>query len=487
MAASGQSKTSIDLFAGCGGLTRGLEWAGFETLAFNELNKDAADSFSANFPASIRMEGDIRDALSEDLIENELLPLIEARGGLGFLCGGPPCQGYSGIGHRRTHAMSKRDIPTNHLYEEMIRAIRSLKPSVFLFENVEGILTSAWYDFSAEKNLVKKWKKGESHTMEDLRVFAESLEIDISSTEKKEMLEELEGSLAIVAQEYKKIHRGEIFRTVLKSFSEIEGYTAQPTLIHSYGFGVPQNRPRVMIMGIKNEIVEKLELSPSVFDPDSKSDSYSSQLRNNGGFFPIWDEENVDAPDLVDLLSDLDFEGWSSDSPYYKIEPVTPIQQFLREGVQTDEQGREILTDHEFSNHTAPVVERFQFMLDNGVTKKEDLPERMRTKKFNQRPLPPRWEDKPMMTVTSLPDDYVHYSRPRTFSVREWARMQTFPDKHVFCGNRTTGGERRAGNPTEGNWDRDLPKYTQVGNAVPPLLAKAIGETIGRYLDQFNN
>jgi hypothetical protein len=82
------------------------------------------------------------------------------------------------------------------------------------------------------------------------------------------------------------------------------------------------------------------------------------------------------------------------------------------------------------------------------------------------------------MTVTSLPDDYVHYSKPRTFSVREWARMQTFPDKHQFSGPRTTGGHRRAGNPTLGNWSRDVPKYTQIGNAVPPLLGKAIGERV---------
>ena len=100
----------------------------------------------------------------------------------------------------------------------------------------------------------------------------------------------------------------------------------------------------------------------------------------------------------------------------------------------------------------------------------------MRTKKFNQKPLPARWPEKPSMTVTSLPDDYVHYSKPRTFSVREWARLQTFPDKHIFCGKRTTGGSRRAGSPD--NWDREVPKYTQIGNAVPPLLGKAIGEKI---------
>jgi DNA (cytosine-5)-methyltransferase 1 len=413
--------TSIDLFAGCGGLTRGLEWAGFECLAFNELNKDAADSFAANFPDAIRLDGDIRDALTDEVVSGQLKPLIERKSGLDLLCGGPPCQGYSGIGHRRTHKLEKKDIPTNHLFYEMIRAISLLDPRVFLFENVEGILSGKWSEDGV---------------------------------------------------------KGEIFRDVLDAFSQIDGYYAQPTLIHSYGFGIPQNRPRVMILGIRNDIQEYSQIHSARFDQNMGDKSYAAQLRNNGGFFPRWDEDNIDALDVIDVLSDLDFESWSPEEPHYRKEPQTEFQKFLREGVDRDSEGRQILTDHEFSNHKLHVVERFQYMIDNNVTKKEDLPPHMRTEKFNQKPLPARWADKPTMTVTSLPDDYIHYLRPRTFSVREWARLQTFPDKHIFCGNRTTGGERRAGNPTEGNWDRDVPKYTQIGNAVPPLLAKAIGEWI---------
>ena len=122
-----------------------------------------------------------------------------------------------------------------------------------------------------------------------------------------------------------------------------------------------------------------------------------------------------------------------------------------------------------------------QDVLRRKITKKEDLPPEMRTKKFNQKPLPSKWSENPTMTVTSLPDDYIHYSKPRTFSVREWARIQTFPDRHIFCGKRTTGGSRRAG--SSDNWDREVSKYTQIGNAVPPLLAKAMGERVKEILD----
>ena len=84
--------------------------------------------------------------------------------------------------------------------------------------------------------------------------------------------------------------------------------------------------------------------------------------------------------------------------------------------------------------------------------------------------------------LTSLPDDIIHYSQPRILTVREWARFQTFPDWYQFAGKRTTGGIRRAGNPHLGIWDREVPKYTQIGNAVAVLLAKQIGKNIKKII-----
>ena len=78
--------------------------------------------------------------------------------------------------------------------------------------------------------------------------------------------------------------------------------------------------------------------------------------------------------------------------------------------------------------------------------------------------------------MTSLPDDYVHPTQPRILTVREWARLQGFPDWYRFHGKRTTGGVRRAGNPREGIFEREVPKYTQIGNAVPVNLAYEIGK-----------
>lgn len=415
--------TSVDLFSGCGGMSRGLENAGFHCLAFNEINKSAADSFQLNFPDALRFEGDIRTALSNEIIEKEIFPLVKNRD-IDLVCGGPPCQGFSGIGHRRSYAMERKEIPTNHLFYEMIRVIKKIKPNAFLFENVRGILSSKWT------------KEGE---------------------------------------------KGEIFRDVWNGFKEIEGYQVQPTLLHGYGFGVPQNRPRVMIMGIKNEIINHDDFNVTKFDETKKASTFHTQLKNNGGLFPIWNG-NL-APDIIDVLSDLDFEGWTQEKARHRKKPRTDFQRKMREKLGENWRKHE-LHDHSFSNHSERVKLKFEIMHENDGK----IPEEMKTKKFSQKIIPKKWGNKmPSITVTSMPDDYVHYSKPRTLSVREWARLQTFPDHHRFSGKRTTGGMRRAGNPRKGVWDREVPKYTQIGNAVPPMLAEAVGNRISEILNYQSN
>ena len=142
------------------------------------------------------------------------------------------------------------------------------------------------------------------------------------------------------------------------------------------------------------------------------------------------------------------------------------------------------LRDQEYSKHKLVVVEKFSHMLANGGK----IPEQFKTKKFSQRVLLARWgPQSPNITATSLPDDYVHFRQPRILTVREWARLQLFPDWYQFKGKRTTGGLRRAGNPTTGLFDREVPKYTQIGNAVPVGLAEAVGRHFRHILDDALN
>lgn len=130
------------------------------------------------------------------------------------------------------------------------------------------------------------------------------------------------------------------------------------------------------------------------------------------------------------------------------------------------------MTEQEYSHHSEAIVSKYQHMIETGgEIRNED-----RTKKFAQRLLPREWPDGlPTITVTTIPDDYIHYQQPRILTVREWARLQMFPDWYQFKGKRTTGGIRRAGNPREKVFDREAPRYTQIGNAVPVRLAEAIG------------
>jgi len=76
-------------------------------------------------------------------------------------------------------------------------------------------------------------------------------------------------------------------------------------------------------------------------------------------------------------------------------------------------------------------------------------------------------------TVLTLPDDFIHYREPRIHTVREMARLQSFPDSFIFRSKETTGSDRRR---------FEVPQYTQVGNAVPPMMARAIGERLVELL-----
>tara|TARA_B100000029_G_scaffold43896_1_gene40587 strand:- start:415 stop:1575 length:1161 start_codon:yes stop_codon:yes gene_type:complete len=191
------------------------------------------------------------------------------------------------------------------------------------------------------------------------------------------------------------------------------------------------------------------------------------------GFLP---RPTYDYPDIQDILSDLIDEGfeYGGETPVYKSSPQNRWQEDFRLDPKNEIILREgdILSEQQYSNHSETVVRRFKHMLSHNG----EIPEELKTKKFAQRVLPAIWDDKgPTITACSLPDDFVHYSQARSLTVREWARLQTFPDWYQFSGKRTTGGIRRAGNPRNGIYDREVPKYTQIGNAVPVKLSYEIG------------
>lgn len=407
----------IDLFAGCGGLSLGLEKAGFQPIYVNELNQDALKSYTINRKEFPYLEN--KKFFSNDIYEitsslkkiKELKSFLFSKfkiknNELALIAGGPPCQGYSGIGHRRSYKIQKKDVPSNHLYREMVKFVKVFNPKCFIFENVKGLLSSRW-----------------------------------SSNGEK----------------------GEVFKDILKEFKKLKNYEIKYELLHAKDYGVPQNRPRVILVGIQKNI--KFEMQENLIAH---------------GLLP---EKDKSYPNPYELLSDLVDTKYLEKlaTPRYKSNPKNETQRKFR----TKKNSKKIflkgdnLYEMEYSKHSAHIKKRFQYMIDNNgkITKK------MKTKKFAQRLIHKNWgTNGPNITTASLPDDYVHFSQPRTLTVREWARLQTFPDWYEFFGNRTTGGHRRAGKPLENNWHREVPKYTQIGNAVPVELAYRIGKHLKKII-----
>jgi DNA (cytosine-5)-methyltransferase 1 len=138
------------------------------------------------------------------------------------------------------------------------------------------------------------------------------------------------------------------------------------------------------------------------------------------------------------------------------------------------------LKNHQISVHSEPVQKRFDNLRqgENVAAMLQRLTPKMRdhlnTRKRSCRKIMPT---DPSPTVLTLPDDLVHYNPNRILSVREMARLQSFDDSFEFLGKRTTGGERRR---------KETPQYTLVGNAVPPLLARAIATEIFKNLQMEN-
>lgn len=417
-----ETPTMIDLFAGCGGLSLGMEQAGFFPLYVNELNSDAIETYLINRDRthphlrSKYQSRDIKSCVARDGYFDDLLDGFKRDFGRDFrknsvdlLTGGPPCQGFSGIGIRRSYSVDKVQLPSNHLYQDMAYCIHAIRPKIFMFENVEGLLRSRWTS---------------------------------------------EGS------------KGEIFEDVLRTFQSIPDYQVRFRLVHGRDYGVPQNRPRVLIVGIRNDI--------SYAVAESQDAVEAGLLPPATGMYPHIEE-------IFSDILDESFE-YGGETSFYPKAPTNEWQKRFRHNPLTGgvyDKG-EPLTEHVYSKHSPRVVEKFSFMIENGG----QIPDHLKTKKFAQRLLPRRWGNQgPNITACCLPDDFVHYAQARSLTVREWARLQTFPDWYQFAGKRTTGGIRRAGNPRESIFEREVPKYTQIGNAVAVNMAAEIGHHFRKLLE----
>ncbi|HSC54248.1 MAG TPA: DNA cytosine methyltransferase [Phnomibacter sp.] len=407
------NSTYIDLFAGCGGLSLGLNLSGWKGLfaiekspfAFATLKHNLIDNLNHfNWPNWLdKSQHDIDNVLKTKSVE-----LKKLRGKVDMVAGGPPCQGFSSAGRR------EESDHRNELINSYIKFIRIVQPKIIFFENVRG------FTQRFEKNRSKGIKYSEF-----------------------------------------------VQKALRRSGKDFKGYEVYGELIDFAEFGIPQKRTRFILVGIRKDVFEKSKTFPHHFFELLKSqrksflvnkglgltqnlqDAISDLLEKNG---------TIDCPDSIGFLSSV---YSTAQGPYQKL---------MRASLSSES----IPDSHRFAKHAIETKTLFQSLISKAPKgKKINGQER---EKFNikKRGIVVLDPNKPAPTLTSHPDDYVHYCEPRILSVREYARIQTFPDWFEFKEKYTTGGKLRI---------VEVPRYTQVGNAIPPLF----GEQAGLVLKQILN
>lgn len=430
---------AIDLFCGAGGMSEGLIQAGFHILFSSDINGDVQKTYMNRHEQLGYEQGintffhrcDVRELTGEfirlsiaslEIFKEKEIPHIDA------IFGGPPCQGFSRAGLR------KKDDPRNFLFKEYLRVISEIMPSYVVMENVEGFLDMQFDEF---EGLSGKIYSDGSVTPDILK--AELLEL---------------------------------------------GYAANMQVLDASCYGVPQRRNRVVFMAYKSDKKKpefpipttkdkKITLDEAISDLVNRTrnnnfkytkfqlDSLNGRTPNiNGNPLPLkGDYLNNELPNHSEVISERF-------SLYKEGEDSAVIKKRIKEeGISLDGKSALIKLCAEGLGITEDeVIDLYK----NNVTDK--MIEILMTKKNMRRRLE---RNNVSPTVVTLPDDYISPYESRTFSVRELARLQGFDDSFKFLGKRTTGGLRRR---------VEVPQYSQVGNAVPPLLAKAIAIEIIKVL-----
>ena len=405
-----RSGTFIDLFAGCGGFSLGLMnagWSGifavekspiaFETLKHNLITSQAPHTFE--WPEWLPEEPfEIGVFLKQYRTQLKAL-----HNEVDLIVGGPPCQGFSFAGRRQ------RDDERNQLFLRYIRMVTMIRPKYLLLENVAGIQVA-----HGKGNRALQPRRGRPP-----KPFSEKI---------RDALERI-------------------------------GYLVQSKVLRASDFGVPQHRPRFIVIGIRRDCITAIpEVDPFSLVKDVRVEF----LRRKG--LPL--DRPVTAGEAIsDLSVSRNGTRPSSDTKgFHEIAyqgPVTAFQHLLNGSVMPN--------SLRLANHRPSTIQRFNEILAScrkGVVLSVEDRERLGLKKHHTVVLN---REEPSHTLTTLPDDLLHYAEPRILTVRESARLQSFPDWFEFRGKYTTGGLVRT---------KEVPRYTQVGNAVPPLLAECLGELL---------
>ncbi len=244
-----------------------------------------------------------------------------------------------------------------------------------------------------------------------------------------------------------------VLRTLRKMGYEVEG-----RMINFSEYGIPQKRTRFILVGVRKDIYKKAKIN---------SEQFFSLISKNKAKF-LEQKSLPQNPKLCSAISDLLKTNGLIPTPDRKgfyngvySPPKSDFQRYMRSDIK-------YLTpdSHSFANHTNQIRDRFEYILQNQEGNK-NINDQVRKKfKISKHTIIPLCKNQKTPTITTLPDDYIHYSEPRILTVREYARIQTFPDWYEFQGKYTTGGKLRT---------QEVPRYSQIGNAIPPLFGEQTG------------
>lgn len=393
----------VDVFAGCGGLSLGLKRAGWKGLFAIENDSYAFDTLSTNFPTGNGMYSyDWPVSIERKTWELREI-LLKRRQELKELAGTIDLLAGGPPCQGFSQAGKRRlDDPRNKLFEEYLELVEILRPRLILVENVRG--------FKSDFKLPERGQKTN---------FAVELERRLNAD-----------------------------------------YDTKSMVIRACDYGVPQIRPRFFLVGAQKSAGVRSLIESSMEVLESNVSSFLGERR-----LPRW-------PNSSDAISDLEIarngtvpskESNGFEAIAYR-SPLTDYQKVMRTGHEGQP------SDTRLARHRLEIRKRFASIIkackeENrlGVTVSSTIRKKYNLKKMAIRVLDPM---QPAPTITSLPDDLLHYSEPRILTVREIARLQSFPDWFRFRGSYTTGGHRRR---------KEVPRFTQVANAVPPLIAEQFG------------
>lgn len=395
----------IDLFAGCGGLSEGFYKQGFNALAHVEINHFACETLRTRMRYYGYSTAD-NAVMEQDITAKDIVKKIEKVVGnqvVDIIIGGPPCQSFSPLGKAKDDNNMQED-PRNYLFENYVKVLNHFKPKFFVFENVTGLLDTEIQGKSIFKIILKRLRR-------HYRVLSKEKTIVLNAT----------------------------------------------------SYGVPQERKRVILIGVRRD----LEVKPE--------EVYAAIKKTH--YLPGESEKKKDGLKRYVTVRDA-----IEDLPKLRSGEGTVIVEYPNEYNECSEYVKmlrkpsdKILRDHVARKNNENDIERYKVMAENHwnflqlLDFRPDLGHEKKRVFFNSYKV--QWWDMPARTIIAHlykdGNQFIHpdYEQGRSITVREAARLQSFPDDFVFEGSRTE-------------------QFKQIGNAVPPMLAEAIAKAIKLKLDE---